>query len=190
MNTRVMSGYTVRFENTRFENTRREKGAVLVMSLLILTVLTMLAVMAMDGSRFAYKMSVNRIFYDEAFNHSESARKASAQAVRQLVLTGELSPDILSLSLSADINEDTETEKLVYKNGQISGDIYISKGVTLANRSGAAIAQFQGYSGAGQGLGAKGSIIKMVEVRSAGRVIGRGLDNLRVWTASDYRIVP
>jgi len=168
----------------------RENGAVLVLSLLILMVLTMLAVMAMDGSRFAYKMSVNRIFYDEAFNHSESARKASAQSVRQIVLKGEIQPELMSSGLSAEFNEERVTDKLVYRNGQIYADIYISKGVTIANRSGAAIAQFQGYSGTGQGLGAKGSVIKMVEVRSAGRVMGRGLDNLRVWTASDYRIVP
>ena len=38
------------------ENAPRESGAVLVLSLLLLMVLTMLAVMAMNGSRFAYSI--------------------------------------------------------------------------------------------------------------------------------------
>jgi len=187
---------------------RYQNGAVLAITLLLLLVLSMLAVMATESSLFAYKMSVNRVFYEEAFNNSESTRNISRTAINDYLRERQWSSVALTPGLSVDASHasatqsntgaspiedryqpDTLVRDLTYRTARISGDVYVLDGITVPNTIGAGSSQHQGYSGIGIGLGSAGSLMKLYEVRSAGMPAGRENEGVKVWTVSDYRFI-
>jgi hypothetical protein len=184
----------------------KEKGAVLILSLLLLAMMTMLTLMSIESSQFAYKVAVNRADYDEAFNNSESVRSIGAGVVKDYFQKGRWSetslPDNLTLDqnakdpssdLSSSINRydpNALTKLMSYRSNTISGDFYLLPGHTRLNDAGVGSSQFQSYSGVGAGVGSIGSMVKYMELRSVGMVAGKENRGLKVWTASDYRFVP
>ncbi len=185
----------------------RQEGAALAVSLLLLLVLTLVAVTAMDNSNLGFKMAANSVYHDEAFNYSESAREVSGSVIPEYLFEGAWSAvDTASLNLTVDSNggalegdnvnssgtdEDpldrsTLQRDFAYSESGISGDVYVLKGQTVQNLSGAGSAQYKGYGGTGVALGGQGGFFKYFELQSEG--IGRS--NAESWTASDYRFVP
>jgi len=188
------------------QNTLKRKtqaGSVLAVSLLILLVLTLIAVTAMDGSSLGYKMSMNSIYHEEAFNNSESARTAVTGAVVQYLDGGEdwasvNMPDGLSVdSNGGQISANNGASENIYNNASlqkdfsyskagITADIYVLKGPTSPNTAGAGSAQLTGYSGGGIGAGGAGGVYKYYEMRSN----GTSKSNAKSWTAVEFRHVP
>jgi len=187
----------------------RQSGAALAVSLLLLLVLTLVAVTAMDNSNLGFKMSANSVYHDEAFNYSESAREVSGSVIPEYLYEGDWNAvDTSSLNLDVDtdggggalqgeninsggtaevpLNRSTLQRDFIYNNAGIRGDVYVLRGQTVQNLSGAGSAQYKGYGGTGVALGGQGGFFKYFELQSE----GLGRSNAESWTASDYRYVP
>jgi len=78
------------------------------------------------------------------------------------------------------------TKDLSFSSGDIKGGVYVLKGQSVQNTSGAGSAQYKGYGGTGVARGGQGGVHKYFEFRSE----GEGASNAKSWTASDYRYVP
>ena len=179
----------------------KQRGAVLVIALLLLLILSVVSVMAMDRSVINFKMSANSIYHEEAFNHSESARNSSLAVIDDYLYTGSWNDVLMPSGLSIDsgggklelnnaASEDPMSNESLQQDfslhdSAIQGDVYVLKGPTAYNQYGAGSAQYKGYGGAGVGAGAEGSVFKYYEFRS----VGTGRSNAKSWTASDYRYV-
>jgi Tfp pilus assembly protein PilX len=179
----------------------RQYGAVLVIALLVLLVMTILGVSAMESSSLSFKMSANSIYLEEAFNHSESVRNISAHVIDDYLYEGGWAGVAMpaglepiqnngGFALANDSSEnrmdnDSLKKDLGYQYLGIKGDVYILKGSTSHNYSGASAAQLKGYSGTGVSAGGAGGTFTYYEIRS----VGLGRSNARAWTASDYRYV-
>lgn len=178
----------------------RQQGATLLIALLLLMVLTMVGITSMESSNLSFKMSVNMIHHDEAFNNSESARTAATDALPEYLDAAEWDEDDMPVGFAyasaGDLLGDkgasenpldsaTLQRDLAYSEGDIQGDIYVLKGRTVQNTMGAGSAQYKGYSGAGTGIGGPGGAFKFFELRSHGSSSG----SAEAWTASDYRYV-
>lgn len=184
----------------RLNQQNRQQGATLLVALLLLMVLTMVGITSMESSNLSFKMSVNMIHHDEAFNNSESARTAAMDALPEYIDAAEWDEDNmppgLAYASAGDLLEENDAAEdpldsstlqvdLEYSEGDMNGDIYVLKGRTAQNTMGAGSAQYKGYSGAGTGIGGPGGAFKFFELRSLGRSAG----SAESWTASDYRYV-
>ena len=179
----------------------KHRGAVLVIALLLLLILSMVSVTAMDRSVINFKMSANSIYHEEAFNHSESARNSSLAVIDDYLYAGNwndvLMPSGLSINVgggkleldnaaSEDLmNNESLQQDFSLRDSAIQGDVFVLKGSTVYNHHGAGSAQYKGYGGTGVGAGAAGGVFKYYEFRS----VGTGRSNTKSWTASDYRYV-
>lgn len=179
----------------------RQRGAVLAIALLMLLVITILGVSAMKSSSLSFKMSANSLYLEEAFNHSESVRNISAQVIDDYLSEGGSAGLAMPTGLtfvesnggfalangsSEDrMDNDSLTKDLSYQHSGIKGSVYILKGSTSHNYSGASAAQLNGYSGTGVSAGGAGGTFTYYEIRS----VGLGKSNSIAWTASDYRYV-
>lgn len=189
----------------RLNQQNRQQGATLLVALLLLMVLTMVGITSMESSNLSFKMSVNMIHHDEAFNNSESARTAAMDVIPDYLDAAEWDavsmPSGLDVAANAgdllgdNVRSDNTPENpldsstlrldLVFSEGDMNGDIYVLKGRTVQNTMGAGSAQYKGYSGAGAGIGGPGGAFKFFELRSHGKSSG----SAESWTASDYRYV-
>lgn len=181
----------------------RQQGATLLIALLLLMVLTMVGITSMESSNLSFKMSVNMIHHDEAFNNSESARTAAEDVLLDYIDAADWEAVSLPTGLSVDanagdllgdngasenpLNSSTLQRDLAFNDAalNIEGDVYVLKGRTVQNTMGAGSAQFKGYGGAGTGIGGPGGAFKFFELRSHGKSSG----SAESWTASDYRYV-
>ena len=168
-------------------------GATLVVTIIIVAGLSALAMSVFESSRFAFNMSANRLYYEQAFNHAESSRKASMAIIPALLGGDDLEGLSVSPSLTFEgsaLADARPAPTIHYQSGRVNGEVRLIAGRSSANRSGAGIAQFMGYSGLGVGQGAKGSLVKYYEIRSAGSAEGIKNKSMKVCTASDYRFIP
>jgi len=171
-----------------------QRGATLVISLLLILVLSIFAVTAMESSQFSMKMAANRIYYETAFNHAESTRKAG-MSVMQEYLT-EMDWGLVSIPENLMVEKSAESflspplpSDFSFDAENVKGEMYIVSGPTQLNL-GAALSQFQGYQKTGSGLGSKGSMVKYFQLNSVGRRNLMGGGSLAVWTSSDYKYMP
>jgi len=183
----------------------KQSGAVLVISLLLILVLSIFAVTAMESSQFSMKMAANRIYYETAFNHAESTRNAGLSIMPEYLT--QTNWDSISIPENLMVDKSSEslfTEKTVdeaaiysgeiqsdfsFHSEKVKGEMYVIAGPTQLNL-GAALSQSQGYQNTGSGLGSKGGMVKYYRLNSVGISPLKGGGSLEVWTSSDYRYTP
>jgi len=173
-----------------FKSSFTQQGMVLVVALLLLLILTMTASLSLEGSQFAYKMSVNRLAYDEALTNSESARKFAADSLHSyLSHSSSAMTSLPSMDDKSLIESESLPPYLHYNKEGATGDVYVLTRATTQNSEGSGSSQYQGYRGAGIGMAGGGSLVKYYEVRSIGYSSRPAGKPIKVWTASDYRFV-
>jgi hypothetical protein len=184
---------------------RTQSGAALAISLLLLLILTLVAITSMEGSNLGFKMSVNMISHEEAFNNSESARLGALDVMPDYIDQADWNrvtlPAGLALSSAAELMLDNDASEnpldttsldqdFRYARDGMHGDVFVLKGQTVQNTYGAGSAQYKGYGGAGVGVGGAGGAFKYFELRSKGeRQKSDGTVVAESWTGSDYRYV-
>jgi len=181
---------------------RNQTGMTLILSMLLILVLSLLAVTAMEGSQFAVKMSVNRLIYEKALSHADSSRRTSVDLIEEYLYQTHSSPTSQIKNVTLDdyghhlFSSDSTVEsgnfdpEITIDSGEIKGSVYVSSRESRMNSVGAGSAQFQGYNGVGNGLGAKGGFVKYYEINSVGISRVPGGNSLEVWTATDFRFIP
>lgn len=137
-------------------NIKQQSGAVLIISLLMLVVLTLLGVTAMSSSTMGEKMSANNMNYNAAFHASESAVEAAlddasslAQAINSaapVTITVDLGDP--NISTSADVTYLGSGIALGFSLGQNSSSFssyrFDATGTAIKNNVGAKTITSQG----------------------------------------------
>ena len=176
----------------------RQKGAVLATTLILLAVLTLVAVPTMQDSNLEFKMSMNAVSHETAFNNAESGRLATIEALPEAYYEMDwstvkkasgLTPvvsngDIRSANKASENLYDISTldKDVDYADGDIDADIYIMKGQAVQT-PGSGSAMSGGYKGLGKD-GGQGAIFTLYEIRT----VGFGPQNARAVLAVDYKV--
>ena len=199
-----------------FKIFRAERGAVLVLSLLLLSVLTMLSLSLIDSSLYTFKSQISRLEHQRALHNSDSVRRMAKTHIEAYLKNRDwslvensngliLDPEgavyfenVLSLGgHSGDLGnyQAHKPKKLFsYQSEQISGEVYLSSSIIVSLQQGSSVSQFRSYEGFSSGLGAEGSLILYLEIHSVGSAFAskKGTISGRkeaVHTISDYRLV-
>jgi hypothetical protein len=179
-------------------------GFILVTVLLLLSILSLSAYLAIERSQFSLKTNHNRIAHLQARHNAEESRLIALPILHALLLdrdksalaapgvTINASPNLLN---APGANAQTRLQKaalfplLSIKQAELKGELFVQALPSQLNTQGVSLTQHMAYQGAGQGLGAAGSFSKFYELRSKGSMNYRGAE-LSYWSASDYRFVP
>ncbi len=189
----------------------RQQGAVLITSLIFLTVLTLIGVVSMQSTSMDYQMSTNAVLRDRAFYFSENGRQAMGSVLDDhLFERGWTGNVILPTGLAiADISKDlyngndsseslaNSTSLTVDATHQLDGNgdgdvtdgedsnsaIIVYKTQTQW-AAGAGTAMAAGYEGLGKAAAA-GGVHVFFELRSRGTSIA----GAQATTAAEYRAI-
>lgn len=175
---------------SRRHNIETENGFVLVTVLLLMTILSLSAFVAVEQSQFSYKTNNARIAQIRAKQISEDARLTAIAKLDALLEGSELKIENLTSVKSLD-NLKTQGLKRLSSMTQNRerADVYLKEFPAQLLKNGVSLSQNMAYSGLGMGLGTQGSFSAHYELRAKGISTNKGREVV-FWTASDYRFVP
>lgn len=181
-----------------------QRGAVLIIGLIFLIIISIAGISGMEISNLDYKMASNSAFKNQSFQASETGRITVGDAVSQYIydrswdnasVHSNLSftdVDFNPLALNSSSEDVFDTDTLVKDMNfslvksdtteAIESDIYIIRSPTVNVSSGGGLQQLAGYRGAGKGVASSGSSIYF-ELRARGTANG----GAQTITASEYR---
>lgn len=191
-----------RMKNTFVHSLDTARGIVLVTVLLLLSILSMSAYLAVERSQFSIRTNSNRLALLQAQYNAEESRRmalpilhdqlAEQQRHTKTVSGVQLHTNVTKLPMSANANRQEKASLvplLRIQQSELQGAVYIMALPVSLNTQGVSLAQHRAYEGAGQGLGSEASFSKYFELRAKGIAQSRGKE-VSYWNASDYRYVP
>ena len=191
-------------------NAFKQQGAVLVVSLIFLAMLTLVGVSSMQSTSLDYQISANAALKDRSFYSSESGRLAMGDilddhifergwtnfslpaglsmttANKDLYLTNDAGDDLAnqaSLTIDARYQIDNAVDGDFSDGGDIDADVVVYKTQTKW-ATGAGVAMVSGYQGLGKSSAAGGTHM-FFELRSTGKTAL----NAQSVTATEYRAI-
>lgn len=179
-----------------------EQGFILITVLLLVSILSMSAYLAMERSQLSLRTNQSRLAYHQAkYNAEESRRMAlpiiQAQLIEQTIkpqaMSGiQLNTNVSKLISTANPNRLNKASLIPFMSVQqadIQGEVFILALPGRLNTQGVSVVQHRAYQGPGQGLGSAASFSRFFELRAKGIAHSRGKE-VSYWNASDYRFVP
>ena len=183
-----------------------ENGFILITVLLLLSILSLSAYLAVERSQFSLKTNHNRQAHFQAQHYAEESRLLALPILHAL-LTEQLTKQnntalagqgVTLNSTQGLLNTSTTQSRLQkaalipllnIRQADLQGEVFVQALPSRLNTQGVSLTQHMAYQGPGQGLGGAGSFANFFELRAKGIVASRGTE-LTYWSASDYRFVP
>tara|TARA_R110001592_G_scaffold66678_1_gene204835 strand:+ start:10911 stop:11474 length:564 start_codon:yes stop_codon:yes gene_type:complete len=168
----------------------KSKGFVLVLVMLLMTILSLSAFIAVEQSQFSYKSNNGRITQIKARQISEDARLDAIKKLDTLLKDNELKMENLTSTEPLDRLKTQGFKQLFnISHTNSKAEVYLKELPTQLLRSGVPLSQNIAYSGLGLGLGSHGSFSARYELLAKGIANDKGRE-VTFWTASDYRFTP
>ncbi|MFT6031416.1 MAG: type II secretory pathway pseudopilin PulG [Oleiphilaceae bacterium] len=180
---------------TKVPSDKKEKGFVLILVMLLITILSLLAFVSMEQSQLSYKSNNARLAQIKARQISEDARLMAINKLESLLQNNNLKINVPTsdMSLSDKPSKSIKSGGLQHffsvSHKHTRADVYIKELPNQQFKNGVSLSQNMAYSGLGLGLGSYGSFSARYELRSKGVSSDNGYDVV-FWTASDYRFIP
>ena len=169
---------------------QRSSGFVLVTILLLLSILSVSALVAVEQSQLSYKINHARVAQMKARQISEEARLLGLKKLNFLLADKKLNThQQYANSVTDRIKKDSLKHFISVKEVDAEADVYLQTLPTQLLKNGVSLSQNMAYSGLGSGLGSQGSYVTNYELRAQGKALDQG-HAVEVWTASDFRFVP
>lgn len=169
---------------------KRASGFVLVTILLLLSILSVSALVAVEQSQLSYKINHARIAQMKARQISEDGRLFGLKQLK--ILLGDKTHDFHQVYAHPPIDRLKRNglkHLLSLKEADAEVDVYLQTLPTEMLKNGVSLSQNMNYSGLGSGLGSHGSYSTNYELRARGKALDQGY-SVDVWTASDFRFFP
>lgn len=157
---------------------KRNQGFILIMVLLLLTILSLSAFVAVEQSQFSYKANHTRLAKLKARQISEDGRLMAINKLTTLLKENKLDTNTNGLKIFTSFSQDASR-----------AEVYLKELPVQVLKTGMSLNQNMAYSGLGMGLGNHGSFSTRYELSAKGVVKNKGRDVI-FWTASDYQFVP
>ncbi len=169
---------------------KREKGFVLVMVMLLMTILSLSAFVAIEQSQLSYKTNNGRVAQTRARQNSDSARLNSLNQLETLLKNTSVNLEQNAATKSLGKLKTSGFSLLASQNlNHGKAEVYYKALPIQVLKNGASMSQAMAYSGLGAGLGSHGTFSTHYELRAKGISSVKGQDVV-FWTASDYRFIP
>lgn len=175
---------------------QHQQGFILVAALLLLSILSFSALLAMERSQFSLKVNKSRLAHIEARHHAETARlKAVALLEASLAEQNNQNLPVLINVVNQARNQSSRFDKeglplfVTFNQADLRAEVFVQPLPTRLSTQGVSLTENMAYQGLGKGLGQQGSFSKFYEVRAKGLTRDRQ-GSLAYWSASDYRFVP
>jgi hypothetical protein len=169
---------------------QKSKGFILIIVMLLLTILSLSAFVAVEQSQFSYKANHARISKIKARQLSEDARLSGLHKLLTLLKNNEFNlVNDLATTSSGRYKKEGLKHFLALKNNNARADVFLRKLPAQVLKNGVSLTQNMAYSGLGAGLGRSGSFSTRFELRAKGLTRDKGRE-VTFWTASDYRFMP
>lgn len=200
----------MQFKDTKYAVDRSaDQGFILITVLLLLSILSLSAYLAIERSQFSIKANHNRLSHLQARHYAEESRRLAVPLLQALVFEQD-PPAVMTKGMTlhalpsllnplSSVATTAGTQQRIQKNAllpflsirqtTLNGEVFVQALPSQLNTQGVSLVQHMAYQGPGQGLGSKGSFSKLYELRAKGLVLSRGTE-LSYWSASDYRFVP
>ncbi len=180
----------IRLKITVESDANTQAGFVLMSILLLLSILSVSAFVAVEQSQLSYKINHARVAQMKARQISEDGRLAGLQQLEFLLADkNQTIHQQYSNQVADRFKNDGLKHLLSLNDGNAKAEVFLQALATKMLKNGTSLAQNMGYSGVGSGLGSLGSFSTHYELRAQGVVLDKGND-VEVWTASDFRFIP
>lgn len=168
----------------------KASGFVLVTILLLLSILSVSALIAVEQSQLSYKINHARIAQMQARQIAEDGRLLGLKRLESLLADQKHNTHKHYAKPAFDrLKKNGLKHLLSVKEPYAQADIFLQALPTKILTNGVSLSQNMAYSGLGNGLGSQGSYSMHYELRAHGRA--RNKDNyVDVWTASDFMFIP
>lgn len=168
---------------------KKDRGFILIMVMLLLTILSLSAFVAIEQSQFSYKVNHARVSKMKARNISEDARLSGLNSLVSLIQNNDLNIDNSQINKALDrYKKEGISHFLSVNHNSERADVYI-KQLPVQAIKGVSLVQNMAYSALGIGLGNQESFTARYEIRAKGIAQDKGSE-VTFWTASDYRFTP
>lgn len=207
-----MLNRTTRFNNHLYLNTYN-KGAVLIVSLLLLSILTMLSLSVMNDSHLVFKSQAVRLQYQRALYRADKVSALALKVLEKYLLLREWSQielpsgfsldakgqaffdAMLSMSEFSNITQEQAASQLeanpvrlfFYKKDGVLAEISISPLHKVSNIAGAEVMQHRSYGGIHSSAAGQVSTSHYFQVHCVVE-FNRGSVSQKAHTISDYRV--
>ena len=164
-------------------------GFILITVLLLLSILSMTAFLAVERSQFSLRTNSNRLAYLEAKHHAEESRRMALplldaqlreQPLDLQALPGvQLHTNVSRLSTAANTNRRYKASLsplLSIRQAELQGEVFVLALPGQLNTQGVSLVQHRAYQGAGQGLGTAASFSRYFELRAKGIAQAEGVE--------------
>lgn len=169
---------------------QKEAGFILIMVMLLLTILSLSAFVAVEQSQFSYKVNHTRVSKMKARNISEDARLSALNKLVSLIQNNDLTIENSQINKALDRYKKEGIRHFLSVNHKSErAEVYVKQLPVQALKNGVSLVQNMAYSALGMGLGNQESFAARYELRAKGIAHDKGSD-VTFWTASDYRFTP
>lgn len=164
-------------------------GFVLITVLLLLSILSVTAFVAVEQSQLTFKVNHARVAQVKARQVSENGRLKGVEELQFLLNNKYQNKQHFFTHNTIDrMRSDGLKHFLHLSNGDTEANIFLQTLPSRALKEGVSLSQHMAYAGVGSGLGSQGSFSSHYEIRSQGRAMDKG-HYVDVWTASDFMFI-
>lgn len=168
----------------------KNSGFVLVTVLLLLSILSVSALIAVEQSHLSYKINHARIAHMQARQISEDGRLLGLKRLKSLLADTKQNTHMHYAKPVFDrVKKDGLKHFLSVKEPSAQVEVSLQALPTKLLKNGVSLSQHMAYSGLGNGLGSQGSYSMHYELRAHGRALDKN-NYVDVWTASDFMFIP
>jgi hypothetical protein len=200
--------------NTQLYLSTYNRGAVLIVSLLLLSILTMLSLTVMDDSHLVFKSQAVRLQHQRAIYRADKINALVHKAIESYLPLRDWAAATLPSGLSLDTKGQDYFETMLSRSSfssqpkeQVSSEIetnlvrlfrYDADGVVadisliqrykVRNISGSAVMQHRSYDGISSAAGEQGSTTLYFEIHCVVELSRGNVAAQKAYTISDYRL--
>lgn len=173
---------------------KNSTGFILITVMLLLTILSLSAYVAIEQSQFSYKVNNARTSKVKARQVSEDVRLIALNKLITMLKNNELKLGSDSSNKTLSRYKKTGLELFLslnrnYTDQAARAEVYVKKLPAQTIKQGVSLVQNMAYSGLGMGLGRYSSFAARYELRAKG-VARNNERDVEFWTASDIRLMP
>jgi len=166
------------------------RGFILIMVMLLLTILSLSAFVAIEQSQFSYQVHHARVSKMKARNISDDARLSALNRLVSLIQNNDLNIGNRQINKALDRHKKEGISHFLSVNHNSErAEVYVKQLPVQALKNGVSLVQNMAYSSLGMGLGNHESFAARYEIRAKGIAQDKGSE-VTFWTASDYRFTP